>query len=136
MDRVTEPLDVPFACGAILALCAEIARRAIGDSAEMLVRRRWNMAVDHPRLAYGPMINVATDQLLKIDSGASAVFLRRRLADLCSSIGDEFPARITAEDRFGLGFYHELNELRRRRADRRSEYADADAPESQAPLVH
>lgn len=129
MEPVTKPADVSFACGAILAVAAEIARRASGDTAEASVRRKYAAAVDHPRLTFGPLIRTATLQLAQISSEPHKVaHFKIRIADLCGQIGDEFPSQKLDEGRFGIGYYQELDAIRQASARRLEQFARQGAP--------
>jgi CRISPR-associated protein Csd1 len=100
--------DPAYRCGRLLAVLAEVQRRAIGKAA--IVDRFYGTASSAPASVFPRLLRGARPHLAKLerDQRAAAFALERRLEEISAGI-TAFPTTLTLQEQglFALGFYHQ-----------------------------
>lgn len=97
-----------YHCGRLLAVLAAIQLRALPGVSAGIIQRYYAAASATPALVFGRLVRNSQFHLEKLDDGAKFGF-EKRLADILSRIGDEFPKTLALHDQsiFALGYYHQ-----------------------------
>ncbi len=115
MPDVQVDLDgpVPYQCGRLLAMLANLQQEALGDVGAGVVERYYPAASSAPALVLGRLILNAQNHLQKLrsdDRKGLGVWFDRQLADILSRIPIEvLPKTLNLEDQslFALGYYQQ-----------------------------
>lgn len=120
---MTEKLDerlnsVPYQCGRLMALLAEIQRRALGDVGAGVVQRYYAAASTTPALVFGRLIRNSNAHLDKIGDNL-AKWYEGKLAEVWDGIKTEIPKTLTLEEQtlFAMGYYQQIAQVRKDIAD-------------------
>ncbi len=118
-EKLNERLDcVPYQCGRLMALLAEIQRRALGDVGAGVVQRYYAAASTTPALVLGRLIRNSNAHLDKI-GGNLARRYEDKLAEVWDGIRTEIPKTLTLEEQtlFAMGYYQQIAQIRKDAAD-------------------
>ena len=110
--------SVPYHCGDLMALFAEIQNAAMGDVNASIVERYYASAIQTPALVLGQLSKLSNFHLKKLDSNRKglSVILRRNLLEVSAAIpSDALPATLKLEEQsaFALGYYQMGAKLKR-----------------------
>lgn len=118
-EKLNERLDsVPYQCGRLMALLAEIQRRALGDVGAGVVQRYYAAASTTPALVFGRLIRNSNAHLDKIGDNL-AKWYEGKLAEVWDGIKTEIPKTLTLEEQtlFAMGYYQQIAQVRKDIAD-------------------
>jgi len=120
--KVTQELNefsdnVPYQCGRLMALLADIQRQALPDVGAGVVQRYYAAASTTPALVFGRLIRNSNAHLDKI--GDLANLYEGKLADVWDSIKMKIPKTLTLEEQtlFAMGYYQQIARIRKQIAD-------------------
>lgn len=103
-------LDSPaYLCGRIMALLADVQKKALGDVGAGVIQRYYAAASATPALVLGRLVRTAqVAHLPKIDGGLRFHF-ESQLSDLWGQMKSAPPATLSLEDQtlFAMGFYQQ-----------------------------
>ncbi len=118
-----------YHCGRLVALLAELQRRALGDVGAGVVQRFYPAACTTPALVLGRLLRTSQFHLDKLEFGLRRI-LEGEIADVVAQISD-FPQTLDLPGQalFALGYYQQIAHDRAaaalRRAERGAQSADA-----------
>jgi len=97
-----------YQAGRMMAVLAEIQRRALGDVGASIIQRYYAAASATPALVIGRLVRTAQFHLGKISKG-SVVYFEQLLGEISRSIGSELPRTLSLEEQtlFALGYYQQ-----------------------------
>ncbi len=120
--QVTQDLNefsdnVPYQCGRLMALLADIQRQALPDVGAGVVQRYYAAASTTPALVFGRLIRNSNAHLDKI--GDLANLYEGKLAEVWASIKTRVPKILTLEEQtlFAMGYYQQIAQIRKQIAD-------------------
>lgn len=120
--KVTQELNelsdnVPYQCGRLMALLADIQRQALPDVGTGVVQRYYAAASATPALVFGRLIRNSNAHLDKI--GELANLYEGKLAEVWASIKGKVPKTLTLEEQtlFAMGYYQQIARIRKQIAD-------------------
>lgn len=120
--KVTQELDeisnnIPYRCGCLMALLADIQRQALPDVGAGVVQRYYAAASTTPALVFGRLIRNSNAHLDKI--GDLSNLYERKLAEVLDSIKGKIPTTLTLEEQtlFAMGYYQQIARIRKQIAD-------------------
>jgi len=98
-----------YHCGRLMALLAEVQRRALGDVGAGVVQRYYAAASSTPALVLGRLTRTSQFHLNKLDSRL-AHWYENRIAVIWGAIRDSVPPTLTLEEQslFALGYYQQM----------------------------
>ena len=121
-EKVTQELNelsdnVPYQCGRLMALLADIQRQALPDVGAGVVQRYYAAASTTPALVFGRLIRNSNAHLDKI--GDLANLYEGKLAEVWDSIKMKIPKTLTLEEQtlFAMGYYQQIARIRKQIAD-------------------
>ncbi len=105
--------DVAYQCGRLLAMLAQLQRRALGDVGAGVVQRYYAAASATPALVLGRLTRNSQFHLNKLDAGLS-IWYESKIAEIWSQIHDNIPKTLSLESQsvFALGYYQQIASLR------------------------
>lgn len=105
--------DVAYQCGRLLAMMAQLQRRALGDVGAGVVQRYYAAASATPALVLGRLARNSQFHLNKLDAGL-AIWYETKIAEIWSRIHDNIPKTLSLESQsvFALGYYQQIASLR------------------------
>lgn len=108
--------DPAYQCGRLMALLADIQRRALPSVGAGVIQRYFTSASATPCLVFGRLLRNSQHHLEKLDPGLRYV-LDGKIASVAARIGDRYPASLGLEGQsmFALGYYQQIAEDRRMR---------------------
>ena len=111
--------------GAMVAVYAELQRRAYPNVNVTVVQRFFASAQQTPALVLGRLAKMSTHHLAKLENKAAADAYASRLADISACIGDQIPTVLALPEQslFALGYYQmsaALNSERRARLTKKA----------------
>lgn len=111
-----------YHCGRLVALLAELQRRALGDVGAGVVQRYYAAASATPALVLGRLLRTAQFHLDKLDIGLRRI-LDGQIAGVIAQMGDELPQTLDlpGQAMFALGYYQQIAHDRAAAALRRAE---------------
>ncbi len=111
-----------FQSGRLLAVLAELQRRALGDVGAGVVQRFYAAASVTPALVLGRLIRTGNFHLDKLKSDGERYAFRDQLALIATEIGDSFPSTLNLPEQglFALGYYQQIAADRKAGAARRA----------------
>ncbi len=114
-----------YHCGRLVALLAELQRRALGDVGAGVVQRFYAAACTTPALVLGRLLRTSQFHLDKLDGGLRRL-LEGEIAEVVAEISD-FPQTLDLPGQalFALGYYQQIAHDRAAAALRRAERAAA-----------
>ena len=117
--------SVPYHCGGMMAIFAEIQNAAMGDVNASIVERYYASAIQTPALVIGQLSKLSNFHLSKLDDSKKglSVILRRNLLEVSAAIpSDTLPATLKLEEQsaFALGYYQMGAKLNREWAERKA----------------
>ncbi len=123
-----------YHCGRLVALLAELQRRALGDVGAGVVQRYYPAASTTPALVLGRLLRTSQFHLDKLDFGLRRI-LEDEIAGVVAQIED-FPQTLDLPGQalFALGYYQQIAHGRSAQALRRAERKAAAADSSTAHL--
>ena len=108
-----------YQCGRLMAVLADLQRAALGDVGANITQRYYAAASATPRLLFGRLVRLSRFHLgnLQKKMPGLATKLDRRIAEISTKIGDDFPKALTLEEQslFALGYYQQIAEDMARR---------------------
>lgn len=121
-DAITPVLNptVPSAayqCGRVLAILAALQKRALGAVGAGVIQRYYASASTNPGLIFGRLIKNAQYHIEKLGPDKSG-YLESLLAQTMACVSPTgFPQVLSLQEQglFGLGYYHQIADLRRKR---------------------
>jgi CRISPR-associated protein Csd1 len=120
-DAITPSLnpDLPSAayhCGRILAILAALQKRALGAVGAGVIQRYYASASTNPGLVFGRLIKNAQYHIEKLGPDGSG-YLEFLLAQTMTCVSPKgFPQVLSLQEQglFGLGYYHQIADLRKK----------------------
>ncbi len=105
--------DVAYQCGRLLAMMAQLQRRALGDVGAGVVQRYYAAASATPALVLGRLARNSQFHLNKLDVGL-AIWYESKIAEIWSQIHGNIPKTLSLESQsvFALGYYQQIASLR------------------------
>ncbi|MBI2908631.1 MAG: type I-C CRISPR-associated protein Cas8c/Csd1 [Chloroflexi bacterium] len=102
-----------YQCGRLMAVLAEVQRRALGDVGAGVVQRYYAAASTTPALVLGRLTRTSQFHLNKLDPGL-ARWYESRIAGIWGAIRDNVPPTLTLEEQslFALGYYQQMAQMR------------------------
>lgn len=121
-----------YHCGRLVALLAELQRRALGDVGAGVVQRYYAAACTTPALVLGRLLRTAQFHLDKLDAPVRRI-LDGEISAVIAQVDNEFPQTLDLPGQalFALGYYQQIAHDRAAAAIRRAERG---APESSIAL--
>lgn len=120
--KVTQELNelsdnVPYQCGRLMALLADIQRQALPEVGAGVVQRYYAAASTTPALVFGRLIRNSNAHLDKI--GDLANLYEGKLSEVWDSIKMKIPKTLTLEEQtlFAMGYYQQIARIRKQIAD-------------------
>ena len=131
--------SVPYHCGGLMALFAEIQNAAMGEVNASVVERYYASAIQTPALVIGQLSKLSNFHLNKLDDAKKglSILLRRNLLEVSAAIpADALPATLKLEEQsaFALGYYQMGAKLNREWNERRAANAEKANGDSQAVI--
>lgn len=101
--------DAAYQCGRLMAVLANLQRRALGNVGAGVVQRYYAAATSTPALVFGRLLRTAQFHLNKLDEGL-AQWHESRIAEVSSKVRDRIPATLSLEEQslFALGYYQQI----------------------------
>lgn len=98
-----------YHCGRLMALLADVQRRALGDVGAGVVQRYYAAASTTPALVLGRLTRTSMFHLNKLDPRL-AHWYENRIAVIWGAIRDSVPPTLTLEEQslFALGYYQQM----------------------------
>jgi CRISPR-associated protein Csd1 len=120
-DAITPALnpDLPSAayhCGRVLAILAALQKLALGAVGAGVIQRYYASASTNPGLVFGRLIKNAQYHIEKLGPDKSA-YLESLLAQTMTCVSPKgFPQVLSLQEQglFGLGYYHQIADLRKK----------------------
>ena len=104
-----ESANVPYTLGRIFSVLEAIQESANPGINATIKDKYFNSAASTPAVIFPILINLAQKHLKKLRGGNTglAVFYEKQLTELCTHIGDHYPARMNLPQQgsFQLGYY-------------------------------
>jgi CRISPR-associated protein Csd1 len=133
--------SVAYHCGRVLAILAALQKRALGAVGAGVIQRYYASASTNPGLVFGRLIKSAQYHIDKLGPDKSG-YLESLLAQTMTCVSPKgFPQVLSLQEQglFGLGYYHQIADLRKKRAvtddpDTPQEETASDEPANQEPL--
>ena len=104
-----ESTNVPYTLGRIFSVLEAIQESANPGINATIKDKYFNSAASTPAVIFPILINLAQKHLKKLRGGNTglAVFYEKQLTELCTHIGDHYPARMNLPQQgsFQLGYY-------------------------------
>lgn len=109
--------NVPYQCGRLMALLADIQRQALPEVGAGVVQRYYAAASTTPALVFGRLIRNSNAHLDKI--GDLANLYEGKLSEVWDSIKMKIPKTLTLEEQtlFAMGYYQQIARIRKQIAD-------------------
>ena len=118
--ELNENMDnVPYQCGRLMAILADIQREALGDVGAGVVQRYYAAASATPALVFGRLIRNSTFHLGKMEGGIAGIYTNK-LAAVLEAVKEKIPRTLSLEDQtlFALGYYQQIAKTRKEIAER------------------
>ena len=118
--ELDEKMDnVPYQCGRLMAILADIQRAALGDVGAGVIQRYYAAASATPALVFGRLIRNSTfhlDHIAKTKGQKVADIRIGELAQIFNVIKDRIPKMLTLEEQtlFALGYYQQIAAIRKK----------------------
>jgi CRISPR-associated protein Csd1 len=106
-----------YNCGRVLAILAALQKRALGAVGAGVIQRYYASASTNPGLVFGRLIKNAQYHIEKLGPDKSG-FLESLLAQTMTCVSPKgFPQVLSLQEQglFGLGYYHQIADLRKKR---------------------
>lgn len=119
--------NIPYQCGRLMALLADIQRTALGnDIGAGVVQRYYAAASATPALVLGRLIRNSTFHLGKMKPGL-AHYYTDKLAAILDMVKERIPRVLTLEEQtlFALGYYQQIAAIRKEQAEAKARKAEA-----------
>ena len=116
-----EYFELPYCCGAMLAVYGAIQIAAMGDVNASVIDRYYGSAIQTPALVMGTLSHRAKNHLSNMGNGAK-YYYEAILGELTSKIGGRhLPTTLNLEQQseFSLGYYQMIARLNKDRIDAR-----------------
>jgi len=139
-DAITPALNpalpsAAYHCGRVLAILAALQKRALGAVGAGVIQRYYASASTSPGLVFGRLIKNAQYHIEKLGPDKSG-YLESLLAQTMTCVSPNgFPQVLSLQEQglFGLGYYHQIADLRKKRivtddADASQEEIASDEP--------
>ena len=113
--------SVPYHCGGLMALFAEIQRLAMPDVNASIVERYYASAIQTPALVIGQLSRLSTHHLEKIENGWLSDHYREKLRTVSAAIAtDALPVTLKLQDQsaFAMGYYQMGAQISKERGER------------------
>ncbi|MGO8878492.1 MAG: type I-C CRISPR-associated protein Cas8c/Csd1 [Desulfomonilaceae bacterium] len=119
--------DPAYQCGRLMAVMAQLQRRALGDVGAGLIQRYYAAASSTPALVLGRLTRTSQFHLNKLDPGL-AHWYDSKIAEIWSRIKDNVPRILSLESQsvFALGYYQQIADLRSGKSTDSNEKQGAD----------
>ena len=98
-----------YHCGRLMAVLANLQRRALGDVGAGVVQRFYAAASTTPSLVLGRLIRTSQFHLNKLEVGL-ARWYENKIANILDQIKDQFPKALQLDQQslFALGYYQQM----------------------------
>ncbi len=105
--------DPAYQCGRLMAVMAQLQRRALGEVGAGLIQRYYAAASSTPALVLGRLTRTSQFHLNKLDPGL-AYWYDSKIAEIWGHIKDNVPRTLSLESQsvFALGYYQQIADLR------------------------
>ena len=116
-----EYYELPYCCGAMLAVYGAIQTAALGDVNASVIDRYYGSAIQTPALVMGTLSHRAKNHLSNLSGGAKHYY-ETILGELTRKIGDRhFPTTLNLEQQseFSLGYYQMIARLNKEKIEAR-----------------
>jgi CRISPR-associated protein Csd1 len=121
-DAITPALNpalpsAAYNCGRVLAILAALQKRALGAVGAGVIQRYYASASTNPGLVFGRLIKNAQYHIEKLGPDKSG-YLESLLAQTMMCVSPKgFPQVLSLQEQglFGLGYYHQIADLRKKR---------------------
>ena len=116
-----EYYELPYYCGALLAVYGAIQTAAMGNVNASVIDRYYGSAIQTPALVIGALSRQSKNHLGNL-SGGARYYYETILSEITSKIGNRhFPATLNLEQQseFSLGYYQMIARLNRERIEAR-----------------
>ncbi len=115
----TEHPEPAYHCGRLVALLARLQEAAIPNVGAGVVQRFYAATSQTPALTLGRLLANAQNHLAKL-SGGLAHYFETGIAEILGQVDGGFPRTLTLEQQslFALGYYQQLADLTRARAEK------------------
>lgn len=114
-----EYYEVPYCCGALVAVYGAIQTAAMGEVNASVIDRYYGSAIQTPALVMGTLSHRAKNHLGNLSGGAK-YYYERLLSELTTKIaGQHFPVTLNLEQQseFSLGYYQMIARLNKERME-------------------
>jgi CRISPR-associated protein Csd1 len=111
-----------YHCGRLIAVLARLQEAALGEVGAGVVQRFYSATSQNPGLTIGRLLANSQHHLSKLGGGLSHYF-ESEICEILGQIEGRFPQTLTVEKQslFALGYYQELAELNRIKAEKSAE---------------
>ena len=116
-----EYYELPYCCGAMLAVYGAIQTAAMGEVNASVIDRYYGSAIQTPALVMGTLSHRAKNHLSNI-SGGARYYYETILSDLTSKIGNRhLPTTLNLEQQseFSLGYYQMIARMNKDKIEAR-----------------
>jgi CRISPR-associated protein Csd1 len=116
-DLNEETPNPAYQCGRLMAVLADVQRRALGDVGAGVVQRYYAAASSTPSLVLGRLTRTSQFHLNKLDPGL-AHWYEDTISTIWSGFKDELPRTLTLEEQslFALGYYQQMAAMRKKKS--------------------
>jgi len=106
-----------YQCGRLMAVLAQLQRRALGDVGAGIVQRYYAAASSTPALVLGRLTRTSQFHLNKLEPGL-AHWYEQRIASIWGRIKDNIPRTLDLEEQslFALGYYQQMADMRTKKS--------------------
>ena len=116
----SEYYDVPYCCGALVAVYGAIQTAAMGEVNASVIDRYYGSAIQTPALVMGTLSHRAKNHLSNL-SGGTRTYYEKLLSEMTTKIAENhFPVTLNLEQQseFSLGYYQMIARLNKERIER------------------
>lgn len=119
--------DSAYQCGRLMAVMAQLQRRALGDVGAGLIQRYYSAASSTPALVLGRLTRTSQFHLNKLEPGL-AHWYDSKISEIWCRIRDNVPKTLSLESQtiFALGYYQQIADLRSQKSSNPNEKQGAD----------
>lgn len=117
--------DPAYQCGRLMAVLAELQRRALGDVGAGVVQRYYAAASSTPALVLGRLTRTSQFHLNRLEPGL-AYWYESKISGIWSRLNKAPPRTLSLEEQslFAMGYYQQLADMR----TKKSEKSDKEEP--------
>lgn len=115
----SEYYDLPYCCGAMVAVYGAIQTAAMGEVNASVIDRYYGSAIQTPALVIGTLSHRAKNHLSNLSGGAK-YYYEKLLSELTTKVaGQHFPVTLNLEQQseFSLGYYQMIARMNKERIE-------------------